>query len=131
MGADGEQNEKWINVYIQPTSYGEILPEQLETLLKELKTRGCTPLLGIFGTGGPYSTGFGPLGDYGTGTTIFYFNNEAKQMADEVRSLASSILTLKIDDAPIFVDRSKFAPSDDRQFVIDNSGLDIQLYIRR
>ena len=50
-------------------------------------------------------------------------------MANEVQALVSKTLTLKVHEAPIFVDSSKFSPSDDRQFIIDNSGLDLQLYI--
>jgi hypothetical protein len=122
---DKQPNEKWINIYIQPQSMEDVSQDQLKTLMEELKTHGYTPLLGMIGIGGPYSTGFGPLGIVGADSKVFYFRNEAEDMAEEVRALASKILTLKID--PLFVDSSK--SGDAVKFVIDNSGVDLQLYI--
>jgi hypothetical protein len=123
-----QPNEKWINIYIQPQSMGDVSQDQLKALIGELKTLGYTPLLGIPGIGGPYGTGFGPLGDaIGSDTKVFYFSSQAERMANEVRTLTSRVLTLRVDDTPILVDTSKF--DDSLKFVIDSSGIDVQLYI--
>ncbi|UGV25387.1 hypothetical protein E0H22_06655 [Rhodopseudomonas boonkerdii] len=124
--------EKWINIYIQPTIYSDISQEQLGKLLGALKKLGYTPLLGIFGIGGPYNTGYGPLGDVtGPGARIYYFQNEAVQMASEVRAVVSEFLSINVDAAPSYVDTTKFSSTDDRKLIVDNAGLDLQLYISR
>ena len=53
--------------------------DQLKTLMDELKTLGYTPLLGMFGVGGPYGSGYGPLGDAVTPrATVFYFQSSRR-----------------------------------------------------
>jgi hypothetical protein len=124
-----EANEKWINIYIDPMAVGDFSSDQVENLMEQLATSGYTPLLGLFGVGGPYMTSFGRLGDKGNGTTIFYFTKSAEQMAVDVSRLASKALS-NIRVEPIFEDLSDLAVDDARRFVIQNSGLDLQLFFR-
>ena len=121
--------DRWINIYIAPTAVGNFSPDQLEKLVAELKNSGYTPLLGMFGVGGPYASGFGPLGN-SSKTTVFYFQNDAKQMAIEVSEIVSRTLSIKPLE-PQFVNVASFGEGDDRKFLLENAGLDMQLYILR
>jgi hypothetical protein len=129
-GPEGKEvNEKWINIYIDPMAVGDFSNDQITNLMDELTKSGYTPLLGLFGVGGPYITGFGRLGDRGNGTTVFYFNKNAEQVAVYVSRLVSEALS-NIRVEPIFEDLSDLAVDDARRFVIQNSGLDLQLFLR-
>ncbi len=98
--------------------------------MAELKNAGYTPLLGSFGIGGPYGTGYGSLGDINE-TSVLYFKKASEEMASNVSSIASKSLSIK-GLKPVFVDvSSTMLPNDDRRFVIENSGLDVQLVLLR
>jgi hypothetical protein len=124
-----EADEKWINVYIDVTSTGDFNPEQIEKLMEAFKKAGYTPLLGMFGIAGPYAGGFGNFGNPANGaTTVFYFNRNSEQMAHDVAVIASKTLSVG-PVKPQLVDPSTL--SEDLAFVIENSGLDLQLYLFR
>jgi len=109
---------------------GNFSVDQVEKLKEELKNAGYTPLLGSFGIGGPYGTGYGSLGDINE-TSVLYFKKASEQMASEVSSIASKTLSLK-GLKPVFADVSMtFLPNDDRRFIVENSGLDVQLVLLR
>jgi hypothetical protein len=118
--------EKWANIVIYPYALPEVSQTQLEKLLSELKKANFTPILGEFGVGGPYYSGFGGLGDSNQ-TTVFYFKKDAEAMANEASAIASTILSDNI--RPKFVDPQSFSKDDLRGYVIDHSGLDLQLVV--
>ena len=120
-------NEKWLNIFIDPLTIGEYSPNQITALMEELKKAGYTPLPGMFGIGGPYSGSYGALGN-SPEATVFYFRHDAEQMAVEGAAIASKILSIKALK-PTFVDLSTLGR--DEAFVIENSGLDLQLYLLR
>jgi len=119
--------ERWINIYIDPLSTGDFLPGQIDTLAEELGKSGYTPLLGMFGIGGPYFGGYGALGASNE-TTVFYFQHESESMAKDVAAIASRILLKPVQAR--FVDLSVITNTE-VAFVIKNSGLDLQLYLLR
>jgi hypothetical protein len=119
--------EKWINIYIDPMTTGDYSPSQLTAFMEELKKAGYTPLPGMFGIGGPYSSGYGQLGS-SPEATVFYFRHNSEQMAVEVAAMAAKTLSNK-GLKRTFVDLSTFGK--DEAFVIENSGLDLQLYLLR
>ena len=118
--------ERWVDVYIDPVSVGEFSTDQIDQLVEELKTSGYTPLPGMFGIGGPYVTGYGPLGN-SLRTTVFYFDRSSQPMAHNVAATASRILSIEAVE-PQFVDVSDVQQKD-IVFLIENSGLDLQLYL--
>jgi macrodomain Ter protein organizer (MatP/YcbG family) len=121
--------EKWVNIYIQPTFTGDLSKDRLGNLMSGLKTEGYTPILGSFGVGGPYFSGFGPLGSGETGSTIFYYDPSSRDMANRIKIMVSE--TLRIQDVQVlYVDVSKLKNNDDMRYVIENSGLDLQIYLR-
>jgi hypothetical protein len=116
--------ERCINIYIHPLAMGEFSPDQIDKLVEELKNAGYTSYLGMFGIGGPYSQNFGPFGSPSNETSLFYFDNNNKQMAVDVARLVSKALSIKTVLEPRFVD---FANWPDGKFVVENAGLDLQL----
>ncbi len=128
--AGKEPKDKWVNIVIDPMVVGDFSQAQVEQLVTELKKAGYTPLLGSFGVGGPYASGFGSLGNINETSTL-YFKKASEQMASEVSSIASKTLSLK-GLKPVFVDVSTTFPlNDPRRFVVENSGLDVQLVLLR
>jgi uncharacterized Zn finger protein (UPF0148 family) len=121
--------EKWINFFIDPTSLADFSTAQMEKLLAALEASGYTPLVNMFGIGGPYFTGSGPLGTANQ-SAVFYFQHNSEQMAVDVAAIVSKTLSIK-GVVPRFVDVSAFNPADDRRFLIENSGLDLQVYLYR
>jgi hypothetical protein len=124
-------NEKWINIYIDPMAMGDFSADEVEHLFADLQKSGYTPLPGLFGIGGPYAQGFGPLSDkLGAGkSSVFYFNQKSEQMAVDVSQLVSKDLSMRRVE-PVFEDFSDLAIDDGRRFVVQNSGLDLQLLLR-
>jgi hypothetical protein len=118
-------NEKWVNISIYLNTLPDVDPEKLKTLRKELMKAGYTPLIGSFGFSGPYYAGFNALGS-ASQTTVFYFQHNAEQMATDVAAMASKTLAIK-DVSAKFVEPS--ALSKDLSFVIEKSGIDLQLFI--
>jgi hypothetical protein len=83
----------------------------------------------MFGIGGPYSTSFGAfLGTVGTG--VIYFQASSQQMAVEVGGIVSRILSIRAIE-PKLLDASTLLGADEEKFVIENSGLDMQIVLRR
>lgn len=118
--------ERWINIWIDADTIGDISQAQLEELIKSLREIGYTSFLGFFGIGGPYSGGFGPA-TYEPGMAVSFFQSDLKDAASEVTKLASRILSKKLIE-PRYVDPSKLKP-EDKRFVYENAGLDMQLYL--
>ena len=123
-----EQNAKWINIQIDMTSLPDFTLDQIESLIAELKKDDYTAWIGSFGLGGPYFEGFGPFANSNNQTTLFYFKPSSKTMASYVATRVSQSLQIETVQTQ-FVDTS--ALSKDETFVIDNSGLDLQLYLHR
>jgi outer membrane murein-binding lipoprotein Lpp len=125
--AGKEPKDKWVNIAMFPYALADFSEPQLRELQDQLRGSGYTPLVGSLGVDGPYQTGFAALGDPNN-TTVFYFKPEDKAMADNVAKIASKALSVTAIQ-PRFVDRTKFTTSDDRRFVIENSGIDLQIVI--
>jgi outer membrane murein-binding lipoprotein Lpp len=119
-------NERWINIFIDPIAVGDFSADQLEKLMADLKTAGYVPLPGMFGVGGPYLSGLGPLGNSGGKTTVLYFKKDLEPMATAVCALVSKTLSIG-DLKPVFSDSALL--DDTRRFVIERSGLDLQLIL--
>jgi hypothetical protein len=102
------------------------LSEPAGKALSELKKANFSPILGEFGVGGPYYSGLSGLGD-GNQTTVFYFKNSGEAMAIELSAIASTALSDTI--RPRFVDPQSFSKDDLRGYVIEHSGLDLQLAV--
>jgi hypothetical protein len=116
---------KWINIYIQTQGLGDYSVKQMQRLLADLKTSNFTIWLKGFGLGGPYNTGYGPLGDSNE-TVVFYFKKESEQMAADVCAIVSKDLSIKAFK-PQFINPTN--EDADRRFIIEHSGLDLQLYL--
>lgn len=126
--AEKGPNERWVNIVISTLAVSEVSPEQLEKLMTDLKHSNFTPLLGSFGVGGPYYSGFGALGDSSNETAVFYFRKDSEQMAAVLCTIVSKDLSIK-GLKPKFVDPAAFGRDDMRGFVIEHSGLDVQLSV--
>jgi hypothetical protein len=126
--AEKGPNERWLDIYIHPLAFTDISPDQLEKVMADVKRYNFTPLLGTFGVDGPYNSSFGGLGDSPAGSAVFYFEKESEQAAMTICAIASEDLSI-MDLKPTFVDRSAFRRDDMRGFVIEESGLDLQLFV--
>jgi lactam utilization protein B len=60
---------------------------------------------------------------------VFYFKKDPEQMATTVCAIVSK--TLSINAKAQFVDTAAFGRNDLRRFVLEQSGLDLQLYLLR
>jgi uncharacterized protein YceH (UPF0502 family) len=123
-----KSNEKWIGIYIFPYAYSAFSQAEMEALFKDLRAAGYTPLPGTFGIGGPYTTGIGPLGN-GTTSSIYYFSKNSEPMSAEIQAIVLKDLPVKSLDTS-YVDASEMPKDDIIRFVIENSGLDLQLALR-
>jgi hypothetical protein len=121
-------SEKWVNIYIQPTFLGDLTQDGLHDLMDKLKTQGDTPFLGAFGVGGPYGSQFASLGSGDTGTTVFYYDSGAKDIADRIRIMVSE--TLHIRDVQVLYRKPSEIQDKDLRYVVESSGLDLQIYLR-
>jgi hypothetical protein len=126
---DKKPNEKWIGLYIFPYAIGDFSSAEIESLDSDLRAAGYTLLPGTFGIGGPYSTGAGDLGNGGGNAGLNYFSKSAEQMSADVRPIILKDLPIKNLET-VFVDASTMTQDDPRRFVIENSGLDLQLVLR-
>lgn len=125
--SEKKADEIWVNVNISPVATEYLSEAQIKQLLDVLKQAGYTPLLGSFGVGGPYSTGFGSLGNTTNANRVFYFSTNSQQKAETLSSLASKALSRSV---PIeFVDPTKVPKDSALHFVIEQSGLDAQIYL--
>jgi len=91
-----------------------------------MKQDNYTPIVGSFGVGGPYSRGFGNL-DYGDTTQVNYFKKDLERKAAVLSAIVSKILSRPIKTK--FVDPALIPKEDQRRFIIDQSGLDLQIYL--
>jgi uncharacterized protein YceH (UPF0502 family) len=126
---DKKPGEKWIGIYIFPYANADFTGNEIENLVRDLRAAGYTPLLGMFGIGGPYNTGMGPLGDNISGSSLYYFSKSSEPMSAEVRAVVLKDLPVKSLDAS-YVAASDMSQDDQRRFVIENAGLDLQLVLR-
>jgi hypothetical protein len=116
--------EKWVGIFIATEAWPIISNKQVEDLEQTLRKIGFTPLAGRFGIGGPYSSGFGSLGD--NSQAVYYYNEKDKQAASEVAKAVKE--NLNLPEMPIkFIDPSKVDPS--MRPVLEQSGLDMQIFI--
>jgi len=130
--AEKKQNEKFINIYIFPYALGDFSNQEIESLVKDLRAAGYTTLLGMFGIGGPYLSGVGELGQVQGSpaeASVYYFTKDAEQISAEVRTIALRNLPTKSAETH-FVDSAAMGTDDPRRFVIENSGLDLQIVLR-
>jgi hypothetical protein len=125
---DKSPNEKWVHIYIQPQGVGDYSTSQVEGLLAELKRSNYTPFLGgTFGIGGPYSSGWGSFGSSNE-TAVFYFKKTSEQMATAVCAIVGKALSITAPK-PQFVDPAALVDNADLRLVIEQSGLDVQIYL--
>jgi hypothetical protein len=122
-------NEKWVNISILYISIGNFGTAQVEALMNALKSAGYTPFLGTFGVDGPYASQAALLGDSAEATQVFYFKRESERMADGVCAIVSGILPFR-DLKPKYVDPTAFSKEDPRRFILEQSGVDIQILLR-
>jgi hypothetical protein len=108
-------------------SLSEYSPDELSRFLDELKKSNYTPLVGTFGLSGPYFEGFGSPDNSNNQTVVYYFDLKSKEMAVEVATMVSKTLSIKTVE-PRFVDPATI-PRKDQSFMIENSGLDLQVYL--
>jgi hypothetical protein len=83
----------------------------------------------MFGIGGPYATGAGDLGSGSANAGLNYFSKSAEEMIADVRPIILKDLPIKNLET-VFVDTSTMTQDGPRRFVIENSGLDLQLVLR-
>jgi hypothetical protein len=121
-------NERWVHIFIQPQGIGDYSNDQVEGLLAELKRSNYTPFLGgTFGVGGPYSSAWGAFGSSNE-TSVFYFKKDSEQMATAVCALVAKTLSIKAPK-PQFVNPAAVLDNVDLRLVIEQSGLDLQIYL--
>ena len=121
-------DDKWVAITIDPMAYGDVTEAELQTLMEEFNKSGYTFFLGAFATGGPIITGYGPFGTSAE-SAVFYFQPEGKAMAEDVASIVSKVLSLKSMQTQL-VDPSTMDNNDPRKFTLENSGLDLQIFLR-
>jgi hypothetical protein len=119
-------NETSVNISVAPYAISDFSPGQFEQLMAELKAHTYTPILGMFGVGGPYSSGLGSFGGSNDTATVYYFTKDLGQMATAVCAIASKTLSVN-HCKPQFLDPVSFAKDDMRALIIGQSGLDCQL----
>jgi len=119
-------NEKWVSIWVGANAISDFYPSQFEQLMSELKAHNYTPILGMFGVGGPYSSGVGSFEGSAETATVFYFNKDSEQLATTVCAIASKTLSVN-GCKPQFVDQNSFPKDDIRKLIIEQSGLDCQL----
>jgi hypothetical protein len=120
-------NERWVNIMISGEAIGDFSEDHIGKLLAELKNSNYTPLLGMLGIGGPYSTGLGSAGE-SNHTAVFSFKKDAEQTASMLSSMVSRLLSIQ-DVKPQFVDLAPYSKEDQRRFIIEQSGIDCQLFL--
>jgi uncharacterized protein YceH (UPF0502 family) len=125
---DKKPGEKWVGIFIFPYAIADFTGNEVDKLVKDLRAAGYTPLLGMFGIGGPYNSGIGPLGDSGSNSSLYYFSKNSEQMSAEVRDIVLKDLPVKSLDSS-YVAALGMSQDDPRRFVIENSGLDLQLIL--
>jgi len=118
--------DRWINIQLQSYNIPRFTTDEIDKLMKALRSSGYTPWPGMFGISGPYSTSYGPFGSAGE-STVFYFERSSEPMAIDAASIASKVLST--DVKAIFVDPG--TQDEPRRFVIENSGIDLQLVLLR
>ena len=118
--------ENWVNVYIAAAALSGHSAAQIDTLMKDMKTTNYTPIVGLLGVGGPYFTGFGSLNNV-TDTEVVYFQKSSAQRAAQLSALTSRILSQPVKTE--LFDPASLPKEDTRRFVIEQSGLDLQLVI--
>lgn len=95
------------------------------------KTSTASPTVIALGRArlGPYSTGTASLGEDEISATVYYFSKHAEKMAQDVRAIALRDLPIK-DVGVAYADVAKMSADDTRRFVIEKTGLDLQLALR-
>lgn len=117
----------WINLNIGAYYIGDFSPDQIDNFVDTLKKAGYNLFPGSFGFGGPVVGGYGPLGvGNPVKPTVFYFNNDRLKTAQKVAALTSEALSMKDVDI-MYLDISSV--SKEERFVIEQSGLDLQIYL--
>lgn len=122
--AEKKAGEKWVDIFIDSPAWPSISPKQVENLVQALRKRGFTPLVGRFGLGGPYSAGFGALGD--NSQAVYYYSQKDQQEASEAAQAVRDNLNLAEMQAK-YIDPTKVDQS--MRPVLEQSGLDMQIYI--
>ena len=120
-------HDKWVNVTVALDAVSNFSEDQLTALVNELKAGGYTPFVGMFGVGGPYSTSFEHL-DGGGVTEVVYFRAADKQMASELKDMVARTLSVPVSEQLI---DPKTVAMPDQRYVIENAGLDVQIYLKR
>ena len=92
-----------------------------------MKAQNYVPILGNFGVGGPYQTGFNSLDPSSLKSQIAYFRKDDEPKATAFAAIASRVLSQPIKTK--FVDPLLIPKSDQRSFIIMESGLDLQLFL--
>lgn len=122
--SEKSSKETWVNINVAPAATGNYSTLTIEKLMIEMKRQNYIPILGMFGVGGPYEQGFGAL-DLGPGTHVVYFRKDEEPKAVAFAVMASKALSRVIKAK--FFDPSSIQKNDMRAFIINQSGLDLQL----
>jgi hypothetical protein len=127
--ASRKPNEVWVSIYIDATATSDLSSDQVEKLVQQLKNAGYSPLVGMFGVAGPYSTAYPMLAPEGCQeTTVFYFKKNLEPTAKMVGAIVMKALPIPSFKSA-FVDSASFAKNDSRNFIVPNSGIDLQVCI--
>jgi hypothetical protein len=122
--------DRWVNVVIDPWSYGAFTDAQVEKLTTALRDAGYTPFLGSFGIGGPTATNWNSFAPDDK-TSVFYFKPSTEKTAADVGGIVSMVFSTGTI-IPRLVDSSTFPTIDGNEsYVIENSGLDFQIVLHR
>jgi hypothetical protein len=122
-------NEQLVNVAIAHVSVGKFAAGQVEGLINALKLAGYTPLPGMFGVDGPYAANFEAFGKNANETGVFYFKRESERFADAICAIVTKSVPYRALK-PSFVAPSAFRKDDPRRLILEQSGLDIQIFLR-
>jgi hypothetical protein len=127
--AEKKPSDRWVDIILDPLAIGEsrVSEEQLKSLAGALEKAEYTPYFGSFGVGGPVGTGYGSLANGPTG--VVYFDPKRVKDASELLKLAGD--TLHLPGMTLqFVDSKTVSESMER-VVIQDSGIDFQIYVGR
>jgi hypothetical protein len=119
--------ETWVNINVEPISMGRYSPDQIEKLQAEMKQNNYLPVIGSFGVAGAYVSGYGPLTNGSGQTVIIYFDKSQEANAIALSAIASKIFSRQIPT--LFVNPSNVDKADGRHIVMEQSGLDMQIYL--
>src|SRR5262249_11135277 len=118
--------EKWISIQVNRQSLDQITEEQLQKLIADLEQTGYRTFLGMFGTGGAVGTGYKQF-SYSPDTTVFDFDKSREEAAQSTATIVANSLSI----TPVSTRLIDVSPDPNLKYIVENSGLDLQLFISK